>query len=63
VNASASTAQHLAELGQRYDAHLSALRRSATLMLASLNAAADALAADVAPPAAPDDAPRSSYDP
>ena len=60
MNASASTAQHLAELGQRYDAHLSALRRSATLMLASLNAAADALAAELAPPGDP---PQPSHDP
>ena len=63
MNASAGTAQHLAELGQRYDAHLSALRRSATLMLASLNAAADALTAELAPPAAPDEAPQSPHDP
>ena len=63
MNASANTAQHLAELGQRYDAHLSALRRSATLMLASLNAAADALAAELAPPAAPGDPRQSSFDP
>ncbi len=63
MSASASTAQHLAELGQRYDAHLSALRRSATLMLASLSAAADALAAEVEAPVAPRDAPQPTYEP
>ena len=63
MSATANTAQHLAEIGQRYDAHLSALRRSATLMLASLNAAADALAAELSAPAAPGESPQSTHDP